>query len=320
MEATIQAPSRRRKWTVEDQVMAEALRAQGWSLARIAAELGATKSSVMYHLNSEYAKKHRIKARERARAKYVTPEGLAAARKAVRRQRGTFGRKSRCQHGLPHRYAEDQLRRHIRSGLVRSHVAQLHRDGWSVESIRSWLDSREKRMKAISRAGRRDLAILLFEPHLFPEGVIRSRIDPESARRRALANYHRKKLIDPAFVLAGRERAHVRRERIRRGKATQPLTGKAIARRFAQFSNRCAYCASKGNLHVEHVIPVSRGGLHHLNNILPACVSCNTTKHTSPMDSWYRQQPFFTEARLDKIKRILGVTRRAPVEQLTLNV
>lgn len=40
----------------------------------------------------------------------------------------------------------------------------------------------------------------------------------------------------------------------------------------------------KGAWEVDHSIPISRGGTHHLNNLVPACVECNRSKQdlTSP--------------------------------------
>ena len=49
------------------------------------------------------------------------------------------------------------------------------------------------------------------------------------------------------------------------------------------YGHRCAYCGrgerQAGTLAREHVIPVSMGGGYTLKNIVPACTSCNSTKH-----------------------------------------
>lgn len=45
------------------------------------------------------------------------------------------------------------------------------------------------------------------------------------------------------------------------------------------YQHRCAYCGRKSaHLTVDHVIPVSRGGKHTKNNVVPACKSCNCSK------------------------------------------
>jgi len=41
---------------------------------------------------------------------------------------------------------------------------------------------------------------------------------------------------------------------------------------------RCAYCPSFGPLEMDHVVPLSKGGIHHKSNIVPACKPCNSRK------------------------------------------
>lgn len=44
------------------------------------------------------------------------------------------------------------------------------------------------------------------------------------------------------------------------------------------FASSCAYCLAPGNT-MEHIVPLSRGGTHDADNIVPACKSCNFSKH-----------------------------------------
>ena len=57
-------------------------------------------------------------------------------------------------------------------------------------------------------------------------------------------------------------------------------------------------------MQIEHVVPISKGGAHDIDNIVPACAACNSSKGAKDMDSWYQEQPFFSEIRLQKIKRV----------------
>ena len=47
---------------------------------------------------------------------------------------------------------------------------------------------------------------------------------------------------------------------------------------LAAYSQRCAYCGASGQLQQDHVIPLSRGGTHVRENVVPACAPCNSHK------------------------------------------
>ncbi len=62
-----------------------------------------------------------------------------------------------------------------------------------------------------------------------------------------------------------------------------------------RFESRCAYCGielQKGSrskrhkLTQDHVIPLSRGGTHSADNVVPACPQCNTEKGDQTLDEW----------------------------------
>lgn len=42
---------------------------------------------------------------------------------------------------------------------------------------------------------------------------------------------------------------------------------------------RCAYCGEGGRLTIDHLVPLSRGGSDGIENLIPACLSCNSSKH-----------------------------------------
>lgn len=75
---------------------------------------------------------------------------------------------------------------------------------------------------------------------------------------------------------------------------------------LAAFDRLCAYCGEPGLLTQEHVLPISRGGLHDRSNVVPACRSCNCQKFSKLLDEWYPLQPFFSEERLMRIADYLG--------------
>lgn len=61
-----------------------------------------------------------------------------------------------------------------------------------------------------------------------------------------------------------------------------------LARRYRYC---CAYCNKKPRLlHMDHVIPLKRGGRHAIGNVLPACKKCNTSKNARLLADWkYRE-------------------------------
>lgn len=92
---------------------------------------------------------------------------------------------------------------------------------------------------------------------------------------RALARYRKSD--------KGRQRARVRdwsRYAKRRGATvTDRLTVEQWREILARHKNKCHYCGVTSDcLTVDHVIPLSKGGSHTAENIVPACQSCNSRK------------------------------------------
>lgn len=50
----------------------------------------------------------------------------------------------------------------------------------------------------------------------------------------------------------------------------------------------CAYCGKRRPLTQDHIIPVSKGGEHTAENIVPACQSCNARKWANPPQVAYQ--------------------------------
>lgn len=48
----------------------------------------------------------------------------------------------------------------------------------------------------------------------------------------------------------------------------------------------CAYCGHIGEITLDHVIPISRGGNHGIGNLLPACRICNSSKRERFITEW----------------------------------
>lgn len=73
---------------------------------------------------------------------------------------------------------------------------------------------------------------------------------------------------------------------------------------LAKTGGRCYYCgcelpkdtyvyderenaiSGNRNWHVDHMIPLSRGGDHNINNLVPSCGACNLSKHAMTADEF----------------------------------
>jgi 5-methylcytosine-specific restriction endonuclease McrA len=56
------------------------------------------------------------------------------------------------------------------------------------------------------------------------------------------------------------------------------------------YSYRCAYCGKDTKLELDHIVPISRGGKHAIENIVPACRSCNSSKGSKSLLKWMYEQ------------------------------
>lgn len=88
----------------------------------------------------------------------------------------------------------------------------------------------------------------------------------------------KKRRIDPAGVaLASRQTTARRRAKLRLV-ASEPVNYADIAKRD---KGRCRWCrkaVKRGGRHFDHVIPVSKGGPHLMENIVLSCAACNLSK------------------------------------------
>ena len=121
--------------------------------------------------------------------------------------------------------------------------------------------------------------------------------DPSYAKEYALAWYHEHP--DECWT--------IRRRRDARMRATceveNSLTAAEWKEVLAKDGYRCHYCRipyTKDNPATqEHVIPLSRGGSHTRDNVVSACLSCNSRKGTKTPEEWEE-----TRAAFERIKSL----------------
>lgn len=55
----------------------------------------------------------------------------------------------------------------------------------------------------------------------------------------------------------------------------------------AFWGHACVYCGKEsGDLHIEHIVPVVRGGTDDLTNLTLSCPTCNLRKHTQTAEEF----------------------------------
>lgn len=65
---------------------------------------------------------------------------------------------------------------------------------------------------------------------------------------------------------------------------------------------RCAYCGKPTKRPtIDHVIPLNKKGENTLNNIVPSCGRCNSSKFDRDFREWYSNQSFYSQERENKI-------------------
>ena len=72
---------------------------------------------------------------------------------------------------------------------------------------------------------------------------------------------------------------HSKRVVQRELKPAQIVTAQEWTDKLKAYKYCCAYCGKNGDeLVIEHIIPISKGGSHTIDNIVPAHLACNTRK------------------------------------------
>jgi hypothetical protein len=280
---------KRRLWTVQDQTTTEVAAACGVSCAEIGRVLGRSHTLIKSHLDPSLAKKRRENSRIWRNA------NLEKARDATRQWYASNKDKAS-------EYARD-----YRQSDPERHKARIA--SWRAANFERVREYRRRRYESNPERARQ-LARLWYATN------------PERARERhrswCQANHERLQELhrlwrkrNPDKVRERSRRRHALKRAAHR-KALQPVTQEQLDNRFALWSDCCAFCGvnatdsrniGRARLTVEHVLALTKGGLDEASNIIPACTACNSSKHNSPVETWYRRQPFFSDLRWRKIQR-----------------
>ncbi|BBY82895.1 HNH endonuclease [Mycolicibacterium pulveris] len=116
----------------------------------------------------------------------------------------------------------------------------------------------------------------------------------------------------PVEVAVNRSRrARAARKRKRRLSA---VTNDLTAEQWVAIKNAwsgCAYCgATDGPLQRDCVMAISRGGRYTVDNVVPACASCNTSKCNEEVTIWMRRKRLDERAFLARYVEIRAALSR----------
>lgn len=127
-----------------------------------------------------------------------------------------------------------------------------------------------------------------------------------------LKEYYRKNF------LKNKDRYCIKAARYRARKRNLPhtLTSDQWEMVKLHFEHKCAYCGEKRPLAQEHVVPVTLGGEYSHNNIVPSCISCNSSKRDRLFFVWYPKFKHYSKSRETKILKYLNYSNG--IQQLSL--
>ena len=104
-------------------------------------------------------------------------------------------------------------------------------------------------------------------------------------------------------IAAKRFNDHNRRRLLKQNQG-KGITAEQYKEVMSFFDWKCAYSGEKlkkDTRTLDHIISLKQGGDHEIWNLVPMTRSLNSSKQEKDMLEWYREQDFYSEARLAKI-------------------
>lgn len=113
---------------------------------------------------------------------------------------------------------------------------------------------------------------------------------------------------EKAYHLKCQEKERIyKAEKLRKKKLSMinGLTAKQWETIKQDFNNKCAYCGEEKPLAHEHFIPIYNKGEYTINNIIPSCKACNTSKFSNKFEDWYPNYKYYSKERAKFILKYL---------------
>lgn len=125
-----------------------------------------------------------------------------------------------------------------------------------------------------------------------PEVVARqNRLDAARFRRR---DPEKKSAMDRRYRENNQDRIHAnrwRRKAIKRGAFVERVHRSVVFKRCDGTCHMCGEKVDPNCWHLDHVLPLVRGGQHSYANTAVACPSCNMQRGSKTMDEWLASLP-----------------------------
>lgn len=101
-------------------------------------------------------------------------------------------------------------------------------------------------------------------------------------------------------------RIYAQNRRSRKKSLTSTLTIQQWENIKHYFDNKCCYCGKELPLAQDHFVSVKNNGEYTLNNILPSCKHCNSSKGPKEFLVWYPGFKFYSTRRKNRILKFLN--------------
>lgn len=113
---------------------------------------------------------------------------------------------------------------------------------------------------------------------------------------------YRSRLTPEQKTAKDRRQSNARRAR----KHAAEITGPVALNIYIEIINSgpCVYCGSEA-MTVDHIWPLSRGGIEHEDNLVPACNKCNAQKHAKFLTEWDTAKVNHAVLRSTKVTAVL---------------
>lgn len=111
---------------------------------------------------------------------------------------------------------------------------------------------------------------------------------PQKSREAAKQYRQANQEIIQAWLEANAERMRAkasRRRALKRDAGIYAISDRDLRRLYG--AKTCAVCGQAGGpIHIDHIIPLARGGRHSIGNLQPLCPGCNLSKGPKLMIEW----------------------------------